>query len=1031
MPPEQPTGTPQSSLKRLRVVKEGSQNVCLILIPGVGTLQSDAWPICSATPWAEFLGELEQGVTLFGYEHSIPYDDQFTWQHVLEEGPSLLKALQAFVAELGAPQPLLFICHGLGGAILKQAICVANMHYDRYSHLLVSISGVVFLGTPHLLEGVGNRAFGDRLVGIMKLEDAAGSLSNKCLARLKESSSMLADLAGRFNRTNLRVDILSVFEQKVTKIRQPAALRRSKTKNIIIVDESLCAIATRTEQCLGVDLDHLQLPSMSEPDGKPIGQFRTWLSSVIKSAPNNLESHLSRVHRPNSASSGFSIGSLRIEEVRQALARQPPAAVTSPQSGPQTSAYVNPASSSRQDMQSLLDNFSIKQADPRIPCFMMETLVRNKNFFGRKDVLTHLDESLLPSGDLLVSSQPERIRVALLCGMGGLGKTETVIEYAYSRRDRFDAIFLIRAEDTSKLETDLAQIAVRLGIQDPNEPDDKAINRGLALEWLCNPFKMDYESGDAVRLPASWLVIFDNADEPDILAPYRDITASGAVLITSRSPLAKNSFSPQTREIEIQSFDTEEAGDFVQSITGTVGHLDEARQIGARLGGLPLALAQMAGIIRLEFLSYTEFLELYSDADEEAEVHGTVLQPLRASARGSLSTVWALEKLSASARAVLEISSFLDPDCIQESVLTHEVIAAIDYPIIPEFPTKRGAFFAARKQLIGSSLIRHNKELAEYWVHRVTQDVVRAKMEPARRKHVFANAVALVSATWPTTAVGGHDVTLWELSEKLYQHVTSLSDMYLRYLEPGDDGLDMAFATLLNRAGWYQHERGETRVQLPVLELALELCQGITSIDTRDLESDIRYALGAVANETNDAVSCRLHTERFFEIRLEVAAETGVVDERLARSYNQMGIVWAMAGEYKKAEESFATSAREYEKIPGYTKDKRSLALVNLGLAYWLQGDWDHASEFLNLGLADREELYGYMDSHSFRCVRVRIWAYLTSLSNCGYSGNEAGSRKENDADLSIEPGGFSMRLGTCSSHREGFRRARTCTAGP
>ncbi|KAK3290456.1 P-loop containing nucleoside triphosphate hydrolase protein [Chaetomium fimeti] len=753
------------------------------------------------------------------------------------------------------------------------------MHYDRYSHLLVSISGVVFLGTPHLLEGVGNRAFGERLVGIMKLEDAAGSLSNKCLTRLKESSHMLADLAGRFNRTNLRVDILSVFEQKVTRIRQSGALRRSKTKKMI-----------------------------------------------------------------------------------------PPAALASTHSGPYTSTYVNAGSSSRQEMQSLLDNFSTKQADPRIPCFMMETLVRNKNFFGRQDILTHLDECLLPSGDLLVSSQPERIRVGLLCGMGGLGKTETAIEYAYSRRDRFDAIFLIRAEDTSKLEADLAQIAVRLGIQDPNEPDDKVINRGLALEWLCNPFKIDYEAGDAVRVPTSWLVIFDNADEPDILAPYRDITASGAVLITSRSPLAKTSFSPQTTEIDIRSFGTEEAGDFVQSITGIDGHLDEARRIGARLGGLPLALAQMAGIIRLEFLSYTEFLELYNDAEEAADVHGTVLQPLRASARGSLSTVWTIEKLSASARAVLEISSFLDPDCIQESMLTHEV-AAIDH-LIPEFPTKRGAFFAARKQLIGSSLIRHNKELAEYWVHRVTQDVVRAKMEPARRKHVFANAVAIVSAAWPATAVGGHDVTLWELSEKLYQHVTSLSDMYLCYLEPGDDGSDMAFATLLNRAGWYQHERGESRVQLPVLELALELCQGITTIDTRDLESDIRYALGAVANETNDAASCRLHTERFFEIRLDAAAETGAVDERLARSYNQMGIVWMMAGEYKKAEESFATSAREYEKIPGYTKDKRSLALVNLGLAYWLQGSWDRASEILELGLADREELYGYMDSHSFRCAR-------------------------------------------------------------
>ena len=208
----------------------------------------------------------------------------------------------------------------------------------------------------------------------------------------------------------------------------------------------------------------------------------------------------------------------------------------------------------------------------------------------------------------------------------------------------------------------------------------------------------------------------------------------------------------------------------------------------------------MGGIIRLEFLSYAEFLSLYNDAEEEAEVHHTVLQPLRDSARGTLSTVWTIEKLSESARAVLEISSFLDPDCIQESILTHKT-AAID-DMIPEFPKKRGSFFNARKQLIGSSLIRHNQEMGEYWVHRVTQDVVRAKIAPARRKHVFSNAVSIVAAAWPATAVGGHDVKLWELSEKLYQHVTSLRDMYLRYMESGDDAMNMTFVTLLNCAAW-------------------------------------------------------------------------------------------------------------------------------------------------------------------------------------------------------------------------------------
>ncbi|CCC14556.1 unnamed protein product [Sordaria macrospora k-hell] len=595
-----------------------------------------------------------------------------------------------------------------------------------------------------------------------------------------------------------------------------------------------------------------------------------------------------------------------------------------PMSDQQTSTYVNirsRQSSQQQEIETLLENFSIKQANPKITCFMVEPFVRNTSFFGRDDVLRQLDNCLLPSADLLLSSQPDRIRIGLLCGMGGLGKTETAIEYVYSQRDKFDAIFWVRAEDSSKLETDIAQIAVRLGIQDPNEPNDKIISRGLALEWLLDPFKVEYTADGQVKVSASWLVIFDNADGPDLLAPYRDVANSGAVLLTSRSPLAKSAFSDRAVEISIQPFNSSESAQFLQKVTGVNGRHDEAEEIGKKLGGLPLALAQMAGIIRLEFLTYTEFLTLYDDAEEEAVVHETVLQPLRSSARGNLSTVWAIENLSASARAILEISSFLDPDSMQESLfLSH----AASVPI-PSFFKKKIAFFAARKQLIGSSLFRHNQERAEYWMHRVTQDVVRAKIEPERRKPVFANTVAIISAAWPASSVGGHAVELWELSEKLYPHITRLRELYVRYFEPGDESLDVAFASLLNRAGWYQHERGESHKILPILEMALELCVNVSTHETRDLGSDIRYTLGAISNETNDAESCLAHTKRFVDIRLEIAKQSTEADERLAQSYNQTGVAWMMVKEYQKAEDAFLISAKGYERLPNCTKDMRSL----------------------------------------------------------------------------------------------------------
>lgn len=451
-------------------------------------------------------------------------------------------------------------------------------------------------------------------------------------------------------------------------------------------------------------------------------------------------------------------------------------------------------------MDSLLEAFSPEQAEPRIPCFMVDTFVRNKSFFGRKSVLQALDTCLLPATDLVVSSQPDRTRVALLCGLGGLGKTEVAVEYAHSRRDRFDAVFLIRADEPSKLEKDLSQITVRLGIQDPGDPHNTIVNKGLAMGWLTDPMKIrDAHTDSAVPVPASWLLIFDNADDPDVLAPYKEIADKGAVLITSRNPLARRSFSPVTTQIDLQPFQPSEARELLQQLTDIDSHNTEARRIGSRLGGLPLAIAQMAGLIRLQFLSFDEFLDIYDEPLEEAEVHETELQPLRKTARGNISSIWAIESLSAEARAVIEILAFLDPDRIQDAILTRHVAEITE---APHFPRKKSAFYKARTELIRSSLVKRNEDTGEFWIHRVVQDAVKGKMSQVSKRQTFSNVVNLISAEWPASAIGSHDVELWEKSESLYPHITALRDGYLKYFSEEDHKVQLRLASLLNRAAW-------------------------------------------------------------------------------------------------------------------------------------------------------------------------------------------------------------------------------------
>jgi len=143
--------------------------------------------------------------------------------------------------------------------------------------------------------------------------------------------------------------------------------------------------------------------------------------------------------------------------------------------------------------------------------------LRNPFFTGREDVLTQLRDALTAgsSAALTQATSPQAIS-----GMGGIGKTQTAVEYAYRHRDEYQAVLWASAVDETTLREGFVEIARLLGLPQAQEADqDLAVQAVKA--WL--------------ETTGGWLLILDNADEPKTLKPFLPLQKKGHVLLTTRA----------------------------------------------------------------------------------------------------------------------------------------------------------------------------------------------------------------------------------------------------------------------------------------------------------------------------------------------------------------------------------------------------------------------------------------------------------------------------------------------------------------
>ena len=415
-------------------------------------------------------------------------------------------------------------------------------------------------------------------------------------------------------------------------------------------------------------------------------------------------------------------------------------------------------------------------------------------------------------------------------GLGGVGKTQLVLEYAHWHAAEYELIWWIPAQRTTAVAA-LVRLARQLGLQDQADQDE-----------------MVAELFDVLRRRDRWLLIYDDADTPEQLEPLLPPGGDGQVLVTSRN----RAWGRVAVPLPLDVLRREESVALLCRRTGTQDAAGAAT-LAEFLGDLPLALEEAAAYIDETKVGLSDYLRLARE--RTVELFG-LERPVADQQRVATAWSMSLDHVRAqapAAAALLDLCAFLAPDDIPRE------LPCRDPDRLPS-PLAQ----AARDPLAYNEALR---ALGRYslatvtptalGVHLLVQVVVRARLGPEGERRWGEVAVGLLHESFPDRS---WDVAAWPACQRLLPHVLAAAEHTERLRVGGEHS-----GWLLDRASAYLRARHQPRQARPIAERALTVTLATFGPDDRAM-ADRHDALSRVLRDLGDLPGARAELERALTI---------------------------------------------------------------------------------------------------------------------------------------------------------------------
>ncbi|KAF2709070.1 hypothetical protein K504DRAFT_468281 [Pleomassaria siparia CBS 279.74] len=554
---------------------------------------------------------------------------------------------------------------------------------------------------------------------------------------------------------------------------------------------------------------------------------------------------------------------------------------------------------------------------------------------------------------------------AALVGLGGVGKSQIAIEYAYQVRDASLAtwVFWVHAGTKARFEEGYRRIAEATKMDGWDKP--KADVLRLVRNWLC-----DESNG-------RWTMVVDNADDASVFFPraqgiqaakaarpnqaaellsdFLPQSANGSIVVTSRNrDVAFRLTGSYASVIKVEPMGKDDALALLQKKLGLrAGNTEKATELLQALDGMPLAITQAAAYImqRGARMSVSRYLDEMRRSDHERarlleQDVGDIRRDGRAS--NSIMATWQISfehmrREMPTAARLLSLMSLFDRQGIPESLLRDQ------YGVDKYGPLKRETDFDDDVHTLTSySLVEMSADGSEFEMHRLVQYSTKKWLELSDELEAWKERyVVLMDNSYPEARYGN-----WKVCRALFPHAQAAVGCH-----PGEAKAKAleAWASVLYKAAWYATEMGQYKVAHDMDAGALEVREALLGKEHPDtLNTMINLAmvlLYQIKYEAAEAMNRR--ALEGFEKVLEKE------DCIRRNSMHDPALVLLYEGDYKTAELINWHVLEEKEKALGKECFSTLASVSILASTLQLQGKYEAAEAMNRRALEGFEKVLG------------------------------------------------------------------------